>query len=423
MLERNLIERRRYLDRLLAFRDTDLVKVITGVRRCGKSSLLALVRKQFEREGAPCLFLNLESKKSPVKTEDDLYAFFSRSLESAGRSYVFIDEPQRIEGWQNAVNALRVDYDCDIYLTGSNAYLLSSELSTYLSGRHVEIQMLPLSFAEYALFCGIQFSPGSAVALGADGHPVLFDDLFRRYLFFGGMPATAALDVTQGAHAAYMSSMYDAVAVRDVINRERERGKSRVTDPRLLRSLATFLADNIGNECSSNGIAAALSSGGVKTTNKTVDSYLSALNEAYLFYRAVRYDLHGKALLKTNPKEYIVDLGLRSYLGGYRASDLGRLFENAVYLQFLYEGWTVHVGKLYSREVDFVAVRDGERRHVQVTDNMMDERTRERELAPLRSIRDAFPKMVVVREGTYGTDVDGIRIVGAREFFLPDAAR
>lgn len=234
------------------------------------------------------------------------------------------------EGWQNAVNALRVDYDCEIYLTGSNAYLLSSGLSTYLSGRYVEIQMLPLSFAEYALFCDIRFSPGSAVALGADGHPVLFDDLFRRYLFFGGMPATAALDVTQGAHAAYMSSMYDAVAVRDIINRERERGKSRVTDPRLLRSLATFL---------------------------------------------------------------------------------------------LYEGWTVHVGKLYSREVDSVAVRDGERRYVQVTDNMMDERTRERELAPLRSIRDAFPKMVVVREGTYGTDVDGIRIVGAREFFLPDAAQ
>ena len=220
-----------------------------------------------------------------------------------------------------------------------------------------------------------------------------------------------------------MSSVYEAVAVRDVINRERERGKSRVTDPRLLRSLATYLADNIGNECSANGIAAALSLGGAKTTNKTVDSYLSALNEAYLFYRAVRYDLHGKALLKTNPKEYIVDLGLRSYLGGYRTSDLGRLFENAVYLQLLYEGWTVHVGKLYGREVDFVAVRDGERLYIQVTDNMMDERTRERELAPLRSIRDAFPKIVVVREGTYGTDIDGIRIVGAREFFLPDAAR
>lgn len=420
MFHQGLIKRERYLERILAFRDTDLIKVVTGVRRCGKSSLLTLVREGLKAGGARCLYLNLESKKTPVKTEDDLYTFFTEGTADSGRSYLFIDEPQRVSGWQNAVNALRVDLDCDIYLTGSNAYLLSSELSTYLSGRYVETRMLPLSFAEYADFCGVEFTSGSAVAFSANGKPVLFDDLLGRYLAFGGMPAIASLDTTQQAYAAYMSSVYDAVAVRDIINRERERGRSRVSDPRLLRSIATFLADNVGNECSANGIAAALSSGGTKTTNKTVDSYLSALNEAYLFYRAVRYDLHGKALLKTNPKEYIVDLGLRSYLGGYRVSDMGRLFENAVYLQLLYEGWTVHVGKLYGREIDFVAVRDGARLYIQVTDNMMGERTRERELAPLRSIRDAFPKMVVVRDGTYGTDVDGIRIVPAREFFLPD---
>lgn len=249
----------------------------------------------------------------------------------------------------------------------------------------------------------------------------MFDDVFMRYLTYGGMPAIAALDTAQVVHSAYMSSVYEAVAVRDVVNREREKGKSTVTDPALLRSIAALLADGIGNECSAGSVANTLTSSGVKTTNKTVSSYMTALNDAFLFYRATRYDLHDKAMLKTNPKEYVVDLGLRSYLCGYRASDTGRLFENAVYLQLLFEGYRVHVGKLYGKEVDFVAIKDNERLYIQATDNMMAESTREREVAPLRSIRDAFPRMIVVREGSYGTDIDGIRIVGARDFFLGEA--
>ncbi len=279
--------------------------------------------------------------------------------------------------------------------------------------------MLPLALSEYLDFCHLSFSEGEA-ALDPSGKVVLFDEVLERYLKYGGMPAVAGMDTTQVAHSAYMSALYDAILTRDIINRERNRGQSKVTDPVLLGKIADFLGDNIGNQLSIKSIADTLTSAGSKTTNKTVDSYLSALNEAYLFYRAGRFDLHGKEILRTNPKHYIVDLGLRSHLGGYRASDVGRQFENAVYLQLLYKGWQVHVGRLYTKEIDFVAIKDGRTIYVQVTDEMFSESTRERELGPLRSIRDSYEKMVVVRQGRYEADADGIRIVAARDFFLDD---
>lgn len=415
-----LVNRQTYLDRILMFRDTDLIKVITGVRRCGKSSLLELAQEKILSEGVKgCSItsLNLESKKCPVTSEDELYAYFRDRMSPEGRTYVFLDEPQRIEGWQTAVNALRVDFDCDIYLTGSNAYLLSSELSTYLSGRYVEVKMLPLAMSEYLDFCGISFGE-SSVAVGADGQVILFDDLLERYLRYGGMPAIASLSTTQEAHSTYMSGLYDAVATRDILNRERNRGQSKVTDAALLKRITSFLADNVGNRLSMKGIADTLTSAGMKTTNKTVNSYVTALNEAYLFYKAERFDLHGREILRTNPKQYIVDLGLRSHLGGYRAHDMGRLFENAVYLQLLYRGWHVHVGQLYGKEVDFVAIKDGRTAYIQVTDEMLSDVTQKRELEPLRSIRDSYEKVVVVRQGRYMPDIEGVKILPARDFFL-----
>lgn len=420
MAATNLLKRQVYLERALMFRDTDLIKVITGVRRCGKSSLLALIRDEIESEGAErgtLVSLNLESMSCPIATKDELYAYFRDRLSSSGKTYIFLDEPQRIEGWELAVNAMRVDFDCDIYLTGSNAYLLSSELSTYLSGRYVEIKMLPLALSEYLDFCGLSFG-ASSVAVDADGNAVLFDDVLERYLTYGGMPAIASLSLTQEAHSAYIAGLYDAVVMRDILNRERGLERSRVADSALLERITAFLSDNVSNNLSMKGVADALTSAGSKTTNKTVSSYVRALNEAYLFYKADRYDLHGKEILRTNPKQYIVDLGIRSYLGGYRATDMGRLFENAVYLQLLYMGWRVHVGKLYSREVDFVAVKDGKTVYFQVTDEMMSDKTKERELGPLRSIRDSYEKCVVVRQGRYEADVEGIRIIQARDFFL-----
>ena len=415
-----LVSRPAYLDHILMFRDSDLIKVVTGVRRCGKSSLLRLVRDRIASEGVEgraLVSLNLESKACPVTTEDELYGYFRDRVSSDGKTYIFLDEPQRVEGWQTAVNAMRVDFDCDIYLTGSNAYLLSSELSTYLSGRYVETKMLPLAVNEYLDFCGLSFGDSSAT-IGPDGRVILFDDILERYLRYGGMPAIASLDTTQEAHSVYFSGLYDAVVTRDILNRERIQGQSKVTDAALLEKITSFLGDNIGNKLSMKSVADTLTSAGLKTTNKTVGSYVKALNEAYLFYKADRFDLHGKEILKTSPKEYIVDLGLRSFLGGYRATDMGRLFENAVYLQLLYRGWRVHVGKLYEKEVDFVAVKDGRIAYLQVTDEMMSEATRERQLKPLRSIRDSYEKFVVVRQGKYEADIDGIKILSAKDFFL-----
>lgn len=232
------------------------------------------------------------------------------------------------------------------------------------------------------------------------------------------MPVIASLTTTQEAHFIYFSGLYDAVVTRNILDRERTRGHSKVTDAALLEKITSFLGDNVGNKLSMKGIADVLTSAGAKTTNKTVDSYVKALNEAYLFYKADRYDLHGKEILRTGPKEYIVDLGLTSFLGGYRPTDMDRLLENTVYLQLLYGGWRVHVDKLYEKEVDFLAVKDGRTVYLQVTDEMLSEATREWELKSLCSIRDSYEKLIVVRQGRYEPDIGGIKILLAKDFFL-----
>lgn len=417
-----LIERDKYIDEALMFRDTDLVKVVTGIRRCGKSSLLALVRDRIQSEGVAgraFVTVNLEMRGLGIRTDDDLYGYLAACMSDEGRTYVFVDEVQRIDGWHDVVNSLRVEHDCDIYLTGSNAYLLSSELSTYLSGRYVEVKMLPLSMGEYLDFCGLSFAPGSSVASTPDGILVTFGDALRRYLRFGGMPAIASLDVDQEKHSHYFEGLYNTVIVRDVMARERNRDQRKLTDPDLLGSICEYLADTVSRETSMKRIADSLTSAGRKTAHGTVGAYVKALEDAYVFYPCSRYDIHGKAVLKTLPKHYVVDTGLRKYLAGYRGGDMGFVFENAVYLQLLFEGWAVHVGKLYRSEVDFVAVKDGRTMYVQATDEMSSGSTRERELAPLKAIRDNHEKLVVVRQGDEAEEVDGIRIVPAREFFLP----
>lgn len=416
-----LINREKYVEEATLFRDTDLIKVVTGVRRCGKSSLLALVRRKIEAEkieGRGFVSINLEQRGLGIKTDDELYEYVKSHLAENGRTYVFIDEIQRVEGWHDVVNSIRVEFDVDIYLTGSNAFLLSSELSTYLSGRYVEIKMLPLSFSEWCDFCSLPFSPGSSVALNPSGDVILFDDAMTRYLAYGGMPAIASLSIGQEAHRQYMEGVYEAVIQRDVLNRERNASTRRISDPDLLRTICAYLADTVGNPVAATKVANTLTSAGRKTTHVTVSSYMKALEDAYIAYPCQRYDIHGKAILKTQPKRYLVDTGLANFLGGYRFSNTGFAFENAVFLQLLYEGYSVHVGKIYQKEVDFVANKDGRIVYVQVTDEMFSESTRERELTPLRSIRDNHEKIVVVRQGTYENDVDGIRIVRARDFFL-----
>lgn len=417
----NLIDRPVYLERALAFRDTDLVKVVTGLRRCGKSSLLALVRRRLIEEGVPqaaFVTLNLEDIGLGIRSGDDLYAYCKERLNPSGKTYIFLDEIQRIDGWHDAVNAIRVAFDCDLYVTGSNAFLLSSEIATYLSGRYVEVKMLPLAFGEYADFCGVKFNREHTAGSSRSGEIVTCDQLMSRYLAFGGMPAIAHLETTQEMHSAYLQSLYDAVVVRDILNRERHASARRISNPGALDAIAHFLADNVGNQCSPNGIANALPPEGPKVQVDTVRSYIKALCDAYVCYPCSRYDIHGKSLLKTLPKYYLADLGIRSFLEGYRPSDIGRAFENAVFLELVYRGWAVHVGMLYGKEVDFVAVRDGKVMYVQVADEMYAETTRERELRPLRMIRDNQDKIVVVRQGSYEPDVDGILIKTPKDFFF-----
>lgn len=417
---RKLHPRDRYLEEAMRFRDTDLVKVVTGIRRCGKSSLLELVRAQIELESdvpVSCVSANLEARGLGVRTDDDLYEFMRSNANPEARTYYFLDEVQRVEGWHDVVNSMRVEQDCDIYLTGSNAQLLSGELATYLSGRYVEVRMLPLSLSEYLDFCGVTFAPGKTISLDASGEPVSFEDVFLRYLRYGGMPAIASLSTTQAEHAQYMDGVFNTVVVRDVMGRGRG-GEAPVTDPDLLRIVSEYLADTVGRQSSVKRMADAINAGGRSVSHRTLGSYMRALEASYVIYPCKRYDIHGRAILKTMPKYYLVDMGMRQYLNGYRGSDVGLVFENAVYLQLLYEGWQVSVGKLYQSEVDFVASRDGRTVYLQVTDRMDAESTRERELGPLRSIRDSHEKVVVTRIGDSETLDDGIRVVRARDFFL-----
>jgi len=419
-----IVMRRKYLDRLLEFRDEDLIKVVTGVRRCGKSTLLEMMRGHLIESGVPesrTVMLNMESLEfGDLPDYRALYKLIREKIDGVTRPYIFLDELQDVRGWEKAVNSLRVDVDCDIYITGSNAFLLSSELSTRLSGRYVEIEMLPLSFAEYLDFRKADLIDGgeNGLALLEDGTPVPLSTLFAHYRRYGGFPFLASREPDRDRHQAYCKSLYDTVIVRDILERDRRRKQSRLTNPALLERICAFLSDNVGNENSVNSIAGAVRTEAGTAANSTVDGYIRALCEAYLFYPVQRYDIKGKQLLKTNGKHYIVDPGLRNYLDDYRDSDIGRTLENIVFLQLKYDGYSVSVGKIRDVEVDFIARRGTERIYIQVTDNMYSDNTMERELRPLKAINDAFPKLVVVGEGTHPENVDGIRIVGAVDFLL-----
>lgn len=422
-----MVPRDKYLDELKAFQDTDVIKVVTGVRRCGKSTLLELMRDELLAQGkspSDIFFYKMESMRFDELVDyRQLYGLVIEETAGSAHPYLFFDELQDVEGWEKAVNSLRVDLDADIYITGSNAYLLSSELSTLISGRYVEVEMLPLTFAEYLDFRGYKTFPKDSdkadlSVRSADGGIASLDALFAQYRNYGGFPYLALREPNQAEHRTYLKSLYDTVIVRDILERDRRRGRRRITNPDLLRRVCAFLADNVGASNSVNSITGAINSENMKVANSTVDAYIGALVEAYLFYPAQRYDIKGKELLKTLGKHYVVDVGLRSYLEGYRGSAPGRVLENMVFLQLRYEGYDVSVGKLRAGEVDFVARKDDETTYIQVTEDMTDPATMERELAPLRRIRDAFPKVVVVGRGEYPTNVDGIRIVGAVDFLL-----
>lgn len=371
-----MVLRHRYLEWLDMFRGNNgLVKVIQGVRRCGKSTLMGQFAERLIASGVPAeqvVRMNIETAEfMGLKDHKALYDEVMSRM-SSGAGYLFLDEIQRVDGWERAVNALMVDTDLDIYLTGSNSRLLSSELTTYLTGRYVSLRVLPLSFSEYT-------------ELRGEGRPA--ERVLEEYMEFGGFPI---IDPVQGRNAAQvvLQDLYASVALHDICERGGIRNIGELS--RLLR----YMMENVGNPVSLNNVVK-----GMGDINRgTVERYLGLMEDAFLLYRADRYDIHGTALLPT-PKYYAVDPGLRSMAVGYGNRDAGRVLENIVFLELLRRGYSVTVGRWGASEVDFVAERAGSREYFQVCLGYLDESVEERELAPLRGIADNFPKTVIMLYG------------------------
>ena len=396
--------RQSYLDTLIEFLDKEVIKVIVGVRRCGKSTLLKLFAEELKKREVPknnILHINFESMRYREITDHNLfYDYVAARFPENGKMYILIDEPQNVPGWEKAVNSFKVDCDCDIYITGSNARLLSSELSTLISGRYVEIDLYPLSYKEYLDFHGKEKN----------------DKTFQDYLKFGGFPSIAELGDNVDRIDDVLDGIYNTVIVKDVI------AKTSIKDEELLQRIVAFLADNVGNSSSSNSIANSLvSEGRIENTKNapaasTVGSYVGALAKAFVFYEAKRYDVKGKELLKTLGKHYIVDTGLRNMLLGYRDVDRGRILENIVFLELKRRGYNVYIGKVNDKEVDFIAEKASHKMYVQVCEALGDDSTLKRELTPLLAIPDNHEKLIITNDKTFAESYDGIKIKNAADW-------
>lgn len=431
----NLKSRDFYLNKLIAFKDTEPVKVITGIRRCGKSSLMKLMIKHLLENGIPdeqIISMNFESMAYRFMNARSFYKYVDDNRPKDKKVYLFFDEVQRIPEWQDAVNSFRVDFPCDIYITGSNAYLLSSEFSTYLSGRYVEIKILPLSFREFIDFHGYTIierkSPSGKLSkkiVDKDNEMYDTEELFEAYLKFGGMPGIADVRLDWDRALALLDGVYSTVVVRDILERESRRGQRQLTDADLLRKIIMFLADNIGSNVSMTSIGNTLANGGLiendrrtKPATQTVQAYVGALLESYIFYEAKRFDIKGKEYLRTLGKYYIVDIGLRNYLLGLRDTDTGHILENVVFFELLRRGYDVAIGKMGNVEVDFIAANSDEKIYYQVTQTISSEQTKERELRPLLQIPDNYEKIILTMDRGVSGTVDGIKIVNIVEWLL-----
>ena len=435
-MRRELKKRDIYLKKLIAFQDTEPVKVVTGIRRSGKSSLLRLMAQHLENSGIKTdqiIEMNFESYTYRSMTSDSFYEYVKERIIPGKRMYLFFDELQRIHRWEEAVNAFRVDFDCDIYITGSNAYLLSSEYSTYLSGRSVEIKILPLSFVEFLYFHGLEVQEiqsalggDKKLILDKDGNQYSLREAFDSYVSFGGMPGIADVGLDQEKAMILLDGIYSTVVVRDILERERREGVRQIADPILLRKIILFLAENIGSTISVSSIGNVLTDeGNLERTGKTgtpsshtVQAYVNALLESFFFYEIKRFDIKGKEYLRTLGKYYIADIGLRNYLLGFRNRDSGHAFENIVYLELLRRGYDVAIGKVGRAEIDFVATKTHEKLYIQVTQSMLSESVRERELAPLMNIRDNHEKIILSLEPGFDSSYEGIKSINLIDWLL-----
>lgn len=405
------INRPAYLNKLIEFKDKDIVKIITGIRRCGKSTLLDLFEDYLLANGISSqniIHMNMESlQHRHLLDYVAFYEHISGQLEAGEKYYLLFDELQAVIHWEKAIESFRLDFDVDIYITGSNAYLLSSEFSTLLSGRYVELRMLPLSFKEFLTF--YSFTPDVSI-----------EDKFQKYQQFGGMPILRQFEFNAPRINEALEGIYSTVILRDVMER------NKATDQTLLKKLVLFLCDNIGNITSPNNIGKVLSAEGdlerskskSNVAGRTVDKYIDMLKNAFIFYSVGRYDIKGRQFLKTLEKNYIIDLGFRNMLLGYRDVDRGHLLENVVYLELLRRDYRVSIGKVGDTEVDFVAEKPEEKLYIQVTETMQGEKVQERELRPLRLISDNYEKIVLSMDRSYIKSYDGIKVLNLIDFLL-----
>jgi predicted AAA+ superfamily ATPase len=397
-----VIQRQKYLDSLISFRDKKLIKVVTGIRRCGKSTLFELFQEYLRADGVTneqIISINLEEGEYyEIETYKQLYSFVADKFAPNEKMYIFIDEVQRVTDFQKAVDSLYVKKNCDVYITGSNAYLLSGELATLLSGRYVEIKMLPLSFKEYA---------------SVFPEDTNTERMYMDYILNSAFPYSLEISKAKDRRQ-YLQGIYDTVVLKDIISRKK------FPDTAMLKSVARFMFDNIGNLCSTKKIADTMTSAGRKIAVHTVESYLTALTECFILYQIGRYDVKGKQYLKTGDKYYAVDIGLRYAMLGTKKADMGHILENVVFLELCRRGYEIYIGKVRSAEVDFIAIGDEGEEYYQVAYTVIDTdgETLRRELAPLEAINDHNPKYLLTMDNTPLTSHNGIKQINVLDWLL-----
>ncbi|MCI8618371.1 MAG: ATP-binding protein [Clostridia bacterium] len=398
-----MIIRENYLNLLIDAKDTEFIKVITGVRRSGKSTLLLMFKDYLLNNNVNeknIIHINFESAMyDDIKDYRDLYNEIKSKI-SNEKMYILLDEVQNVDKWEKAINSLNVDFDVDIYITGSNAYLLSSELATLLSGRYIEIKMYPLSFKEFLKFNNYDESN--------------LEDKFNEYLKYGGLPAITQIKDKNNLIMSYLNDIYNTIVKKDIIER------NNIKDIALLENIVKYISSNIGSSISANRISDYLNSNKVveKTNHQTIDNYLKMLENAFIVYKADRSDIRSKALLKTLGKYYIADTGLRNIVLGFRNIDEGHLLENVVYLELLRRGYKVNIGKSLDYEVDFVTENTEEIKYYQVTKSLLDDNVKDREIRSLESISDNYEKTILTMDRTINKDYNGIKVKNIIDFLL-----
>ena len=393
------ITRQEFIERLRSFKDKQLIKVVTGIRRCGKSTLLSQWQKILLNEGVEqnqIVFINFEDYEyKDLQDKDEFYKYVKARIIPKKRMYLFFDEIQRVDHFEEVVDSFFINPLLDIYITGSNSRILSGELATYLSGRYVEIQMQPFSFNEFVNAFGMQDNLSGA---------------YRQYQETGSFPYTLSLE--KSAVGEYLSGLYNTILLKDIVTRKK------ITDVAMLQSVTEFIFDNIGLEVSSKKIADTMTSSGRKVDSRMVENYLSSLCETFITYKVKRYNIKGKEYLKSLEKYYVADIALRSTLLGKKSMDAGHILENIVYLELLRRRYKVYVGKYDDSEVDFVAMNEDGNTYFQVSATVRDETTLERELKPLKAINDNYPKILLTLDDDPVADYDGIKRINALDWLV-----